>query len=275
LKVDEKANKWLKGRDKVGGQLAPIEVRGSESRPRKPMRPNLAGDLEFTRHRQKLSLSDRLREIAELKDAVDMEKRQLLFQQQEQQQDQQEQASLASTEIKEIKEKDKRRGKETLDHSVSTSRSRSSHDQSSSSSQPSQHSGSGVGGSGNVVSRGIDGLNATKLSSANEGIQPNSRPLLSSSSSSPVKSVSKSVSSLRNSIEKAASTSLFAAADNAAGDSIAAANATRSDDAKKNLILSHSSSSVGAVGADAQSMSSLTVNQATLQDVEQAKERGA
>ena len=50
--------------------LAPIETKGPESRARKPIRPNLTGEMEFSRYRKKLVLASKLEEIEAMRQAL-------------------------------------------------------------------------------------------------------------------------------------------------------------------------------------------------------------
>ena len=54
--------------------LAPIETKGPESRARKPIRPNLTGEMEFSRYRKKLVLANKLEEIEAMRHALMVQK---------------------------------------------------------------------------------------------------------------------------------------------------------------------------------------------------------
>ena len=54
--------------------LAPIETKGPESRARKPIRPNLTGEMEFSRYRKKLVLANKLEEIERMRQALVLQK---------------------------------------------------------------------------------------------------------------------------------------------------------------------------------------------------------
>ena len=68
--MDRGSNSRWGGEDKVGGKLAPVDVRASESRARRPIRPNLSGDMESSRLRQRMLLTDKLADIERLRLAV-------------------------------------------------------------------------------------------------------------------------------------------------------------------------------------------------------------
>jgi hypothetical protein len=74
---DTTANPRNRGQDKVGGMLAPLEVKGPESRARKPIRPNITGDMEFSRYRKKLIYAAQLEEIDRKRQVLAKEKEQL------------------------------------------------------------------------------------------------------------------------------------------------------------------------------------------------------
>ena len=74
---DTTANPRNRGQDKVGGMLSSLEVKGPESRARKPIRPNITGDMEFARYRKKLDYAAQLEEIGRKRQALATEKEQL------------------------------------------------------------------------------------------------------------------------------------------------------------------------------------------------------
>ena len=69
-RTDFESNGRVRGQDKVGGMLAPIEAKGAESRARRPIRPNLSGDMESSRLRKKLVLTEKMAAIETLRQAI-------------------------------------------------------------------------------------------------------------------------------------------------------------------------------------------------------------
>ena len=63
-----------RGKQKIGGHLAPIQLEGTDTKARRPLLPSLAGEMEFNRNRRKQKLGDRLAEIAELRDKIQQER---------------------------------------------------------------------------------------------------------------------------------------------------------------------------------------------------------
>lgn len=76
--VDEEVTGKKRGEGKFGGQLAPIDPKGVETRIRKPIRNNVGSQVEFKRYRRKRELNDRLAEIEELKTKINIEKEHLM-----------------------------------------------------------------------------------------------------------------------------------------------------------------------------------------------------
>lgn len=72
--VDTTIKPKTRGEGKGGGILAPLELRGVESHPRRPLKTNLAADIEFRRHREMSTLSKKLEEIRILKEQIKVEK---------------------------------------------------------------------------------------------------------------------------------------------------------------------------------------------------------
>ena len=69
-RTDFESNSRVRGQDKVGGMLAPIEAKVAESRARRPIRPNLSGDMESSRLRKKLVLTEKMAAIETLRQAI-------------------------------------------------------------------------------------------------------------------------------------------------------------------------------------------------------------
>jgi hypothetical protein len=66
-KSDKSLSAKSRGRDKIGGILAPLEAKGTETRPHYPLKVNLNGNMEFRNARKKKTIGDRLEEISKLK----------------------------------------------------------------------------------------------------------------------------------------------------------------------------------------------------------------
>ena len=73
--TDETLRPNKRGEGKSGGLLAPIIPKGSTTRPRRPLKTTLAGDMEFKRYRHIKSLDEKLAEINKLRAEVEEERR--------------------------------------------------------------------------------------------------------------------------------------------------------------------------------------------------------
>lgn len=66
-KSDKSLSAKSRGKDKIGGLLAPLEAKGAETRAHYPLKVNLNGNMEFRNARKKKTIGDRLEEITKLK----------------------------------------------------------------------------------------------------------------------------------------------------------------------------------------------------------------
>jgi hypothetical protein len=69
-RTDFESNARVRGQDKIGGMLSPIETKAADSRARRPIRPNLSGSIESNRYRKKQVLTDKLASIEVLRKAL-------------------------------------------------------------------------------------------------------------------------------------------------------------------------------------------------------------
>eukprot|EP00605_Chrysophyceae_sp_TOSAG23-4_P000095 GSChrysophyteH1.ASY1.ANO1.100.1 assembled CDS len=72
--VDHDVKSIRRGEGKIGGQLAPLDAKGVDTRVRKPLRTNVASTMEFARYRRKRLLGERLAEIDELRQEIQRQK---------------------------------------------------------------------------------------------------------------------------------------------------------------------------------------------------------
>lgn len=63
-------NSRQRGKAQIGGELLPLNQRGSESRRRRPIKPSVSSEMDFQRNRKILSLESRLQEIRKLKEEL-------------------------------------------------------------------------------------------------------------------------------------------------------------------------------------------------------------
>jgi hypothetical protein len=66
-----------RGQGKVGGQLAPLQVKGADTRRHRPLKTTLTSEMEFKRTRQIRTLGEKIEEINRMKQEVLEEKRKL------------------------------------------------------------------------------------------------------------------------------------------------------------------------------------------------------
>ena len=71
--IDDDANHIHRGH-MTEGVLNPITLKGTVTRPRRPLRGNVGSALEFNRHRRKKTLNDRLSEISKLREEIKQQK---------------------------------------------------------------------------------------------------------------------------------------------------------------------------------------------------------
>lgn len=66
-----------RGQGKIGGLLAPLQTKGTDTRRRRPLKTTLTSEMEFNRTRQIRTLSEKIEEINRLKETISEEKRKL------------------------------------------------------------------------------------------------------------------------------------------------------------------------------------------------------
>lgn len=71
---DETVDAVKRGNSKIGGNMAPLAVKGGDSRLRRPLNPTLGGGMDFFRQRGRQTLGERLEEITKLKAAIEAER---------------------------------------------------------------------------------------------------------------------------------------------------------------------------------------------------------
>ena len=72
--IDESLDPKKKGERKVGGILSPLDVRGSDTRVRRPLKVNLPNEMEYKRKRELKTLGEKLDELNKLREEIALEK---------------------------------------------------------------------------------------------------------------------------------------------------------------------------------------------------------
>lgn len=74
---DSELNSITRNKERIGGALAPITTLSGSSKLHKPLKVNTGNDIEFRNARQRKSVGERLAEITELKEKVNIQRREL------------------------------------------------------------------------------------------------------------------------------------------------------------------------------------------------------